>query len=288
MAGSSRYGVMNCSILSNSITGNSVGSSISGGTISYVGNLIQGNNFGLQAGGTQVITNNLIFGNVTYDLQNNGAVTQIADGNYWGEPTTTELANGVRNLTKIYDSRDQVGLGQVVIHTWDATPNGVLVAPSIAIQPQNLAAPLGGGAAFSVLAGGSPPLFYQWTRDGAPVLHATNFSLALGTVTTTNLGGYQVVITNSYGSVTSVLATLTQAVAASVPVLGAQLFAGLTLGGEVGRNYTIQYTFDLHPGAGLINWTALTTLVLPSSPFTYIDLTAPVDRPRFYRAFLSP
>ena len=284
------YSISPSLIISDSvITGSPLGIDAGAATNSIMRNVIQGNTIGIQTtDSSSLITNNLIFGNATYDLKHQGSLALIADGNYWGEPTTTELANGVRNLTKIYDSRDQVGLGQVVIHTWDATPNGVLVAPSIAIQPQNLAALLGGGAAFSVLAGGSPPLFYQWTKDGAPVPHATNFSLALGTVTTNDFASYQVVITNSYGSATSAVVTLTQAVAASVPVLGAQLFAGLTIGGEVGRNYTIQYTFDLHPAVGLINWTALTTLVLPSSPFTYIDLTAPVDRPRFYRAFLSP
>lgn len=65
---------------------------------------------------------NDIFDNIQYELKNAGTAAVVADGDYWGEPTTTQLAQIPRpNLTKIYDSRDDPNVGQVVIHNWSTT-----------------------------------------------------------------------------------------------------------------------------------------------------------------------
>ncbi|MCB1041166.1 MAG: right-handed parallel beta-helix repeat-containing protein, partial [Acidimicrobiales bacterium] len=62
----------------------------------------------IRSGGPSVLTlsGNDIYNNTGFELRNESSCTVVADGNYWGEPTNTELANGVSNLTRIYDLRD--------------------------------------------------------------------------------------------------------------------------------------------------------------------------------------
>ena len=82
--------------------------------------------------------------------------------------------------------------------------------PVIANQPTNQVVASGNNAAYTVGAGGATPLSYQWYFNTNTVLpFATNSSLAIANAQTNNAGTYSVVVTNSYGSVTSTLATLT-------------------------------------------------------------------------------
>jgi hypothetical protein len=81
--------------------------------------------------------------------------------------------------------------------------------PSILTQPQSLVSGAGSNVTFLVLASGSAPLAYQWRRDGTNLPAASSNELALLNVTTNDEGGYDVVVMNSSGSVTSVVATLT-------------------------------------------------------------------------------
>jgi hypothetical protein len=63
---------------------------------------------------------------------------------------------------------------------------------------------------FSVIAGGAPPLRYQWLKNGvAQDATATNSVYILNTQATTNSGNYQCVISNSFGSITSSAVSLT-------------------------------------------------------------------------------
>ena len=88
------------------------------------------------------------------------------------------------------------------------------LAPVIAAQPQNVAADAGDTVNFSVAAGGLNPLRFQWRFNGANLAGQTNALLTLANASTNNAGGYSVVVTNSYGAVTSVVATL------SIEVIG--------------------------------------------------------------------
>jgi hypothetical protein len=93
------------------------------------------------------------------------------------------------------------------------------VPPVITIPPTNQAVLLGGTAVFTVLAGGSPALGYQWRFNGTNTLAATTPALSIANAQLTNGGDYQVIITNAYGSATSPVATLTVAMP---PVITAQ------------------------------------------------------------------
>jgi sugar lactone lactonase YvrE len=82
---------------------------------------------------------------------------------------------------------------------------------SIAAQPENRAVGLGGTAQFSVIAAGTAPLAYQWLFDGTNLAGAIGPQLSIASVGAGDAGLYQVVVTNYFGSVTSVVATLSLA-----------------------------------------------------------------------------
>lgn len=98
------------------------------------GNCIQSNQVGIEVNSVepvmQLTGGNDIFNNKDYELKNSGNAAVIADNEYWGEPTTTELLNGVDNLTKIYDSKDSPNIGQIVIHTWRDAPQYCKESPA--------------------------------------------------------------------------------------------------------------------------------------------------------------
>ena len=86
--------------------------------------------------------------------------------------------------------------------------------PAISFQPYSLVLNAGTTASFSVEAGGSGPLGYQWRKDGVPLADGGNIAgaatamLVLTNVLGGDAGGYSVVVSNGLGSVTSAVATL--------------------------------------------------------------------------------
>jgi len=109
-------------------------------------------------------------------------------------------------------------------------------APSITTHPTNQTVPVGGTATFTVAASGSPPLSYQWQRNGVDIPGATSASYGLSSVTTADSGArFRARVTNSAGSVVSNEATLTvtsnQAPAATIsqPASGMLYSAGQTV-----------------------------------------------------------
>jgi hypothetical protein len=82
-------------------------------------------------------------------------------------------------------------------------------APVIAAQPSGQTVTEGGTAVFTVGAGGSAPLSYQWLFNGTNIAAATNTSLTLSNVQFAQAGNYSVWVTNAYGSTNSVNALLT-------------------------------------------------------------------------------
>lgn len=83
-------------------------------------------------------------------------------------------------------------------------------APSITEQPVSVTVSAGQPATFSVSASGTPPLQYQWRRDGAAIAGATASTYTIQSTTAADDGAQiSVVVTNNSGSVTSTAATLT-------------------------------------------------------------------------------
>ena len=80
--------------------------------------------------------------------------------------------------------------------------------PSISGQPQNQTAVAGNNATFTVTANGAPTLFYQWRFNGTNITGATAFSYTRTNVQSVDAGPYSVVVTNTFGSITSAPAAL--------------------------------------------------------------------------------
>ena len=112
--------------------------------------------------------------------------------------------------------------------------NAVLTVldPWIVGQPKSLSIAPGASALFTVDAVGTPPLSYEWLKDGIALVDGANISgthtatLTLGQVQAQDMGNYFVVVSNLYGLVVSSNATLvmnlpaailTQPVAQTVP-----------------------------------------------------------------------
>jgi len=81
-------------------------------------------------------------------------------------------------------------------------------APSILMGPTNVVVALGRPASFSVAAMGPGPLSYQWLLNGTNLPGATNPVLTVSAAGHRDIGTYQVLVFNRYGSVASAPARL--------------------------------------------------------------------------------
>ena len=88
------------------------------------------------------------------------------------------------------------------------TATTIPTSPTITTQPHSQTAQAGANATFTVTATGYPSPNYQWQFNGQNIPNATNAALTLSSVTAANSGGYSVVVSNPYGSVTSATASL--------------------------------------------------------------------------------
>jgi len=94
------------------------------------------------------------------------------------------------------------------------------IPPSISTQPASTNVNPGSAATFIVVASGTPSPAYQWRFNGTDIAGAISSSYSRSNVQASDAGNYSVIITNSVGSVTSHVATLT--VISSQPVIIAQ------------------------------------------------------------------
>lgn len=82
-------------------------------------------------------------------------------------------------------------------------------SPVITDQPNSLSVAQGQQAVFSVSASGANPISYQWKKNGLNISGANSSIYTINNVQTSNGGQYSVYISNSFGNVTSNIATLT-------------------------------------------------------------------------------
>jgi hypothetical protein len=103
------------------------------------------------------------------------------------------------------------------------TVNAAAVAPTITTQPANQSVTVGQTATFSATATGTAPLNYQWQKNSANILGATAASYTTpATAAGDNGAKFDVVVSNTAGSQTSTMATLTVNAAAVAPTITTQ------------------------------------------------------------------
>ncbi len=91
--------------------------------------------------------------------------------------------------------------------------------PIITTQPQSQTINLGYSVTFSVVASGTNPLNYQWTKNGISIAGATSDSYTIGSVISSDAGSYSVTVSNSAGSATSQNVTLAVLIPATSPII---------------------------------------------------------------------
>ena len=94
-------------------------------------------------------------------------------------------------------------------------------APTLTTQPTSQTAALGSSASFSVAATttGSDTLTYQWRKAGTAISGATAATYTIATVAATDAGDYDVLVSNSAGSVSSAVATLSVSTTSGTPLI---------------------------------------------------------------------
>jgi Immunoglobulin domain len=76
-------------------------------------------------------------------------------------------------------------------------------------QPLDLTQTNGQPGTFAVSVIGDPPLYYQWRFGGTNIAGANQTNYTIAAVASTNAGDYDVIVSSTSGSITSLLATLT-------------------------------------------------------------------------------
>ena len=110
--------------------------------------------------------------------------------------------------------------------------------PAFDVQPISVTNAAGSNVSFSAHAAGNAPLGYQWYFSGGSLTGATNTALTLTNAPSGKAGNYWIIATNSYGSATSHVASLTLTNASgSTNVVNspteASLRAAISIGGWV-------------------------------------------------------
>lgn len=151
---------------------------------------------------------------------------------------------------------------------------GAALAPVIAEHPQSVQTAVGSPVVFTVSAGGTAPLRYQWYLNGAPLPNATNSALVLASAQPGDAGTYKVVVSNLLGAVTSAEATLTLG---TVVYLNARATGGriLLAWPADSEGFELQTSDLLGPAA---NWQPVTIGILTNGGVKSFDYTPPADR----------
>ncbi|HYG35814.1 MAG TPA: hypothetical protein VEC99_13570 [Clostridia bacterium] len=158
------------------------------------------------------------------------------------------------------------------------TKTGNPATPVIEKGPVSITVSPGDIATFTVIASSSLPLGFQWRFNNTEIPGATNAVLTIPSVSTTDVGSYDTMVINAFGTNISNPARLA--------ILDLKRVAAVFLDGPVGSNYRIEFTPAVEPA----DWQVLTNITIPSRPYIYVDYESSGKPERFYRAtpILSP
>lgn len=209
---------------------------------------------------------------------NNGSLPiKPVYGPMYGTPTTAVTNQWIHITAGM--------VGQPSINTdiyFTILPASSGTAPIITNNPVGTTNVAGSSLSFSVTAGGTAPLKYQWRLASSGLAGATNATLALTNILLSQAGNYTVVITNASGAVTSSVAVLalTNPLPAklSAPTRSNGLFQ-FTFVPAVGLTNEVDASYDASFGTV----TLLTNVPPPASasPVTVTDVMGTSNR--FYR-----
>jgi hypothetical protein len=165
------------------------------------------------------------------------------------------------------------------------------VAPRLASEPQSQTVVHGANASFSVVASGTPPLSYEWQRDGRSLAGATRPTLTLPHVTRLDAGNYRVIVTNTLGSALSSNAYLRVLVPQQIHTVSQTSSGALQLwfGDSIGGGGARPSDLEIQAATNLLGTNTVWTLVTFPEPiltngiFLFEEADAINYPQRFYR-----
>jgi hypothetical protein len=155
------------------------------------GNVLAGNNYTFSVGAQGTL--------LAYQWQDNGSNIFRANNATFTLTNVTVADSG--NYTVVVTNYNGS-------QTSTVAPLSVGYAPAIVQQPVSTTNAFGGSAVFSCLAYGPLPMNYQWFLNSSNLIGQTNTTLIMTNLQLENVGSYNVIIQNVFGSITSSAALL--------------------------------------------------------------------------------
>ena len=145
---------------------------------------------------------------LSYQWQRNGTNIAGATSSSYATPATTSSDNAAKFTVVVSNSAGSATSNAAILTVTSAQQGND--APQITTQPASQVVTAGQSATFTVVATGAPTLAYQWQENHANLAGATSASYTTRATATSNSGEtFDVVVSNSVGTVTSVSASLT-------------------------------------------------------------------------------
>ncbi len=156
---------------------------------------------------------------------------------------------------------------------------GIPTNPPVFTQlPASYSLNRGQGAVLTAAVTGNGPLYYQWRRNGVPLIEATNATLILSNVLPAQAGLYDILVSGGSGVAISP--------ASPVALFGIQTATSLTqqmpllsVDCAPGARFRLEYTGDLW----FTNWTLLTPVTMNSPQYWFVDVPFTNAPQRLYR-----
>jgi hypothetical protein len=142
---------------------------------------------------------------MTYQWSKNGAPIAGATSSTYTTPAETTSDNKAQFTVVVTNAAGSAASNAAIL-----TVNAVAVAPTISTQPASQSVIAGKTATFTVVASGTAPMTYQWSKNGVAINGATASSYTTPAETTSdNNAKFTLVVSNSAGNATSNAAILT-------------------------------------------------------------------------------
>jgi len=150
-------------------------------------------------------------------------------------------------------------------------------SPIFVQHPVNQTGYLGATAVLPGAAMGTPRPFYQWYFNGIPLAGATNQTLTLPNLAMTNAGNYFVVASNSAGSATSFVATLSVS-----NIFGGYVYRRTTNFYQPHDDWRAAVRSEFGPTAEVVDWNTLKgkfadSVAVLRTLFEVVGITAPLQ-----------